>query len=227
MQDRHRLGTRERRARDRRVVWAGLLVSLGIHLTVFLGWRQTVVPLSPFAAAGPRAADPRAAQAGGLELMALREVAAVPLRPPPVPLPTAAEVEPVEFDSIPALEVGSMLADASGLGAPGIGPPGLPAGFGRGDGGAASEGRFGLVPASPRGMIIPPSNPSLKGRRIEVWVFVDAEGRVVADSTRLQPPTSDGGFNQRLIREAADWVFEPARKGGEAVASWFPYTIGM
>jgi hypothetical protein len=49
----------------------------------------------------------------------------------------------------------------------------------------------------------------------------------VADSTRLNPPTSDRGFNRRLIEEAAEWVFHPARRNNQAVAAWFPYTISM
>ena len=76
-------------------------------------------------------------------------------------------------------------------------------------------------------MIIPPANKSLKGERVQVWVFVSEDGRVVADSTRLRPPTSDRDFNERLIREAAEWIFEPGRKGGKPVATWFPYTISM
>lgn len=74
---------------------------------------------------------------------------------------------------------------------------------------------------------MPPANDKLKGREVEVWVFVDERGRVVPDSTRLEPPTSDRDFNRRLIREASQWVFEPARQGGKPVASWFPYTISM
>ena len=84
-----------------------------------------------------------------------------------------------------------------------------------------------MVPPSPRGMIIPPTNDRLRGRQVEVWVFVDATGQVVADSTRLNPPTSDRGFNRRLIQEAAEWVFNPAMQGGQPVAAWFPYTISM
>jgi hypothetical protein len=58
-----------------------------------------------------------------------------------------------------------------------------------------------------------------------VWVFVDERGRVVSDSTRLEPPTSDRDFNQRLIHSAAEWTFRPALRGGNLVASWFPYTL--
>jgi hypothetical protein len=56
-------------------------------------------------------------------------------------------------------------------------------------------------------------------------VWVDETGRVVPDSTRLDPPTSDRSLNRRLIAEAADWVFEPARQGGQPVATWFDYRV--
>ena len=76
-------------------------------------------------------------------------------------------------------------------------------------------------------MIIPPTNRALRGTTVQVWVFVDERGSVVADSTRLDPPTRSRDFNRQLIREAAEWVFRPARKEGQAVASWYPYTISM
>ena len=76
-------------------------------------------------------------------------------------------------------------------------------------------------------MIIPPRNRDLRDTEVQVWVFVDENGLVVSDSTRLDPPTRDSSFNQRLIREASDWVFQPAQQEGKAVSSWFPYRIRM
>jgi hypothetical protein len=213
---------KERRRRERKVWSTALLASVLVHLVLFIGWRMTPIPLSPFAAAGPRAGDDRAA-AGSMQAL---NVSTPPVRriiPPPTPLAVAIEVEPVEFDMEPEIDPSSVFGEAPGAGE----APGLEDGTGKGDGGNAAEGRFRLNPPQPRGMIIPPANKSLKGTTVEVWVFVDARGRVVADSTRLNPPTGDKGFNQRLIREASEWVFRPATKGGEAVASWFPYQISM
>jgi len=105
--------------------------------------------------------------------------------------------------------------------------PGRAEGTGQGDGGTADEGLFRLMPPTPRGMIMPPTNQALRGKQVEVWVFVGEDGRVVPDSTYLRPPTEDRGFNERLLREAAEWVFRPATKGGRPVAAWFPYTISM
>ncbi len=220
--DEHQLEARDRRRRERKVWRRALLVSVLFHLVLFFGWRGTVIPVSPFAAAGPRAGDNRAAK-GTMQALNMSVPASRPIRRPPVPLAVSIEVEPVEFDSMPSLDPASVMGDGPGD----EGPPGLETGTGRGDGGNAEEGLFRVLPPTPRGMIIPPSNQSLKGTTVEVWVFVDDRGRVVADSTRLNPPTRDRGFNQRLIREAAEWVFRPATKAGEAVASWFPYTISM
>lgn len=212
----------ERRAFDRKLRRNALLVSLVLHVLVFVLWRTDGPLISPFAAAGPRAGDNRAA-GGALQALAIRIPPPRPIVPPRIPLPTLNPVELQELE--PELDdlVSDVLGDQPG---DTPGPPGLD-GDGKGDGGTAEEGLFRLVPPSPRGMIMPPANDKLRGKEVEVWVFVDERGRVVADSTRLQPPTSDRDFNRRLIMEAAQWIFEPARKGGEAVASWFPYTISM
>jgi hypothetical protein len=190
---------------------------------IFVSWHSEGPLLSPFAAAGPRSGDNLAA-GGSMQAMNLRTPPPVPIKPPPVPLPTLTPPEPIEFDTESEVDPSDILGERPGEGEQNRG---LEDGTGEGDGGTAEEGLFRLVPPSPRGMIMPPSNSALKGREIEVWVFVNAQGQVVADSTRLRPPTSDDDFNRQLLREAAQWVFEPARKGGEAVAAWFPYTISM
>jgi hypothetical protein len=222
MTEQHDITARDRRRRERTIWRTGLLVSALAHLLIFLAWRGNVIPPSPFAAAGPRAGDNRAA-AGSLQAMNLRTPPPVPVVPPLVPIPTEVEIEPVEVEEEVQLDPASILGDDPGLGD----APGLETGTGRGDGGNADQGLYRLEPASPRGMIIPPANRDLRGTEVQVWVFVDEVGRVVADSTRLEPPTRDRDFNRRLIREAAEWVFRPARQEGRAVASWFPYRISM
>ena len=218
----HHLSNEERRERERRIWRNALLVSLLFHLVIFVGWRGTVIPMSPFAAAGPKSGDTRAA-GGAMQSVNIPNPPTRPIVPPPVPLEVTVEVEPVEFEPEPSFDPSSVLGDAPSD-AEG---PGIEDGTGAGDGGDADEGLNRLRPPSPRGMIIPPSNKNLKGTTVEVWVFVDPAGRVVPDSTRLDPPTKDRGFNERLIREAAEWVFRPAMRAGEAVASWFPYQISM
>lgn len=218
----HDESAEQRRARERKVWSIALLVSVLVHLLLFIGWKMTPIPLSPFAAAGPRAGDDRAAP-GSMQAMNISTPPARRIIRPPRPLAVSVEVEPVEFDMEPEIDPASVIGDAPGVGE----GPGLEDGTGKGDGGNAAEGRYRLNPPQPRGMIIPPANKSLKGTSVEVWVFVDEKGKVVPDSTRLNPPTRDKGFNQRLIREAAEWVFRPATRGGEAVASWFPYQISM
>ena len=209
----------ERRASQDRVLRIALGVSLLFHIAIFLFWRVVPIPPSPLSAAGPRAGDFYAA-GGGMQSVNLR-VPQTRILPPRVPLISLEDI-PVEFDTEPQLDLAAMAGEAPGLS---DGPPGIEGGQGQGDGGTAAEGFFRLVPPSPRGMIMPPANKNLKGKQVEVWVFVDATGRVVPDSTRLNPPTSDGGLNRQLIREAAEWVFNPAKQNNQAVASWFPYTI--
>lgn len=218
-----RQSNRERRAQHRRVWRRAFAVSVLLHALLFLFWESDGPLLSPFAAAGPRAGDDRAA-GGSLQAMSIRTPPPVPIVPPPVPLPSVTPPEPIEFEERTELDPSEILGDRPGSSDQ---APGLEDGDGRGDGGTAEEGLFRLVPPSPRGMIMPPSNNALKGKEVEVWVFVDERGRVVADSTRLEPPTGDGDFNRQLLREAAQWVFEPARRGGQPVAAWFPYTISM
>lgn len=222
----HDLEAAERRRQDRPIWRTGLLLSLAFHLLIFLGWKGAVIPESPFSARGPRAGDYRAA-GGSMEAFNLSIPASRPLIRPPAPLAVEVEVEPVVIESDPAPDPSSVLGEAPGRGtgtgsgdATGDGP-------GRGAGGDADEGRYRLEPPTPRGMIIPPANKNLKGTTVEVWVFVNEQGRVVPDSTRLNPPTKDRSFNERLIREASEWVFRPASREGRAVASWFPYQISM
>ena len=214
---------KERRAAQDRLLRNALGISLLFHAFLFFVWQVVPIPPSPLSAAGPRAGDFRAA-GGGMQSVNLRVPPRRPIIPPRVPIITLEMTDPVEFDPEPEIDLAAMTGEAPGMSE---GPPGLEGGQGRGDGGTAEQGLFRLTPPSPRGMIIPPTNRSLRGKQVEVWVFVDARGRVVADSTRLNPPTSDGGFNRRLIAEAAEWVFNPARRDDQPVAAWFPYTISM
>ena len=210
-----------RRAQDR-LFRIALGVSLLFHISLFFWWRVVPIPPSPLSAAGPRAGDFFAA-GGGMESVNLQPAPPRPVVPPRVPV---VSVEPVEISFEPELEMDLSELTRGGAGSA-EGPPGIEGGRGRGDGGTAAEGFFRMIPPSPRGMIIPPTNKSLRGKEVEVWVFVDATGHVVPDSTRLNPPTSDRGFNRRLVEEAAEWVFNPAMRNNQPIAAWFPYTISM
>ena len=91
----------------------------------------------------------------------------------------------------------------------------------------AIEGSLSRIPATPRNIIIPSNKNDLRGKEIQVWVFVDEDGNVIADSTYLEPAGGDPDFNQHLILEAAEWLFRPATWAGEPIASWFTYRISM
>jgi hypothetical protein len=214
------VGITEKRKESERRAWRfAFLSAFVVHVMVFILWPSGGDFQSPFAAAGPRRGD-NAAAAGGLQAMTIRTPTPRPINPPLMPILTtdAIEMDPVDEEIV--LETAQILGDR-----PGEAGPGMADGEGEGDGGTAAEGLFRLLPPSPRGMIIPPSHPSLKGKRVEVWVFVDERGRVIADSTALRPPTDNRDLNARLIREASEWIFTPAKKGGRAVGAWFPYTI--
>lgn len=229
-----------------------MLASVATHVLIFALFGVGMVePPDPFSAAGPRAGDDRAAaggssgMAGAMQAIAMRIIAPeapqpVVQPPQPVPLPTEeiVEIEP-EPEVVPAAEIDAPVGPVNVLGTPatgtttgsgttsGTGPPGVEGGTGRGDGGTSDAGLFRVTPPSPRGLILPPSNrpDGIRGKEVAVWVFVTERGTVVPDSTRVLPSTGDRGFDRKLREQAAEWVFDPARKSGQAVAEWFQYTI--
>ncbi len=214
----------------------GLLVSLLAHALLFLIWQVRPLPLSPFSAAGPKANDDRAAFGGGMQAVQLSYEASAPQasQPKPVPVPDPeVEQKPVpEEKPQPKIEVSGTSVEATTVGTLGEGSagagPGRADGTGRGAGGTEGEGADrGIVPPSPRGLILPPSErpTSVRGKEIAVWVYVTREGEVVADSTRLDPGSGDRGFDRRLRDLAAEWVFHPATKAGRPVAEWFRYVL--
>ncbi|MDE2975107.1 MAG: hypothetical protein OXU64_10405 [Gemmatimonadota bacterium] len=211
---------RGRRRKERKIWGNALLASLLLHVLVFVISGRRPVPALAAAAAGPAAADPRAAR-GSMEAMSISFPPPLPLVPPAVPIPAEIEIEEVELDAEADFDLAALLGEPD-LPA----PPGL-AGDGGGDGGSASEGLGGFVGPEVRGWILPPVHKELKKGLVTVWVFVDESGRVVADSTYLDPPTGSGKLNRQLISEAADVRFHPATRYGKPVAAWDSYTIDM
>ncbi len=211
--------------------WLGLVASVAVHAALFLVFAGQRMPLSPFAAAGERQRDYQAAEGGGMEAVQLRPPDVVVVPPDPIPVPVVELTEELEPD--PEVEEVPEIALADALSVPGTRDPaterGIPDGVGRGDGGSEEEGRFRVVPPRPRGLTLPPGDRpnDVRGKEIEVWVYVSSQGRVVPDSTRLMPSSGDRRFDRRLRDHAAAWVFEAARRDGRAVAEWFRYTIIM
>lgn len=209
----------ERRRRERPIWMRALGVSLVVHALVFLVFPVQSILISPFAAAGPRAGSDRAAK-GSMQAMNMQVPPSIPIVPPPIPLPSVENIEPVEFDPEPFLEPAALSGETLGLDE----GPGLEDGTGEGDGGTTDEGLYRLVPPQPLAMFLSmPNDDGLKGREVEVWVFVDASGHVVPDSTQLRPRTPNRAYNRKLMRDAAEWVFTPAQNQGQAIASWFNY----
>lgn len=158
--------------------------------------------------------------------------------PQPVPVSTEVVVEPVEIPpEEPVLEADpgpEVVASLPGVEAPGpggnAGPatgPGNATGDGDGGGGTGDGGAARIFPPTPRGLFIPPAGrpASARGLEITVWVFVGENGRVERSTVRLEPPTSDSRYNQRLVQSVAEWVFDPAHQDGRPVPAWYPFQI--
>ncbi len=214
--------------------WA-LAISVLVHAAAFLYFDANPLPRLPLAAAGEQRGDSRAARGGGMQEVAL-EPPSAPTPPAPVQVRPVVETPDVEQpvpeevpDELPAVALVRGPRTSGGAGPlPEIGV-GAGDGSGAGGGGTASSGRSGVVPPRPRGMILPPGDrpDQVRGKEVDVWVFVAPNGHVVADSTRLDPSTGDRSFDRRLREHAAAWIFEAAKKNGRAVADWFRYTIVM
>jgi outer membrane biosynthesis protein TonB len=224
-----------RRRWDRAFFWS-LLASLILHVLLVLLFRQAMaVPDVASSAAGEEANDARAAAGGGMEVIALRvvttppvaEVTPKPPAPVPVPTPRPVEVRPREPSSAPSPVLGVEVTAGEGRGRET--GPGTETGTGRGNAGTGESGTDRMIPPSPRGLILPPSDRPgrVRGKEIAVYVFVTERGMVQADSTRLAPGSGDAKFDARLKRQAAEWVFNPAQRDGRAIAGWFQYTITL
>jgi hypothetical protein len=235
-------------SRWRRALAIGIVGTVLIHLLVLLAFRETViVPRETSSAAGPPRGDIRPAGGGsGLTMVEVRpeRPAAEPIveeTPVPVPVPEPIEVVVPEEREEPAPEpdltpepVVIGAPSAPGAGGPGDGGqggssdgPAAGDGDGLGGGGDGSDGPSAIIPPTPRGLFIPPPGrpSSARGQEITVWVFVTEAGRVDRNTVRLEPPTSDSRYNQRLIQSVSEWVFDPARQDGRAVSTWYPFQI--
>lgn len=230
------LSNLERRRRDRKMWRTAFLASVLFHILIFLVGPQVSIPESPFAAAGPRAMDDEAAQ-GSMQMLSLSSAPPDAAIPPPAPIPDIEEppIEEIEIepDAAPEIELEEIEIPLPGVGQSAgddvadDGDAGLPEATGQGDGGTTDEGLFRLVAPVPRATFIPPTPPSnLRDVEVEIWLFVNDEGRVVPDSTRLDPPTSNRRYNDELKASANQWVFRPAQQGEESVASWWSYRVG-
>ncbi|MDE2764712.1 MAG: energy transducer TonB [Gemmatimonadota bacterium] len=210
---------RDRRREERKIWKSALLGSLLFHVLLFVGSGRRSIPPLPESSSGPNEGDLRAAR-GGVQTMRISIPPPRPITPPALPLPTEIEVEEFDLDTEVDFDLAALLGDP---GPPG--PPGLE-GEGEGDGGTGENGQMNTDP-KPRGLIPPPMDKRLRNVTVTVWVFINESGRVVADSTRLDPPTKNRKLNRKLIEEAAEWRFIPGTRNGQPVAAWTRYTIGM
>jgi hypothetical protein len=215
----HDLDVTTRRRREKWVWRSALGGSVIVHLLVLLlGGRSTL--LFPGIPAGPDAGDDRAA-AGGLQAVNMVIPPPRPIERPFIPIPVEIDIELVEFDMDQAFDESAFIGEL-----PGPGEVGTETGDGAGNGGTDGEGSGHNPMPVPR-MIIPvvETPRGLRDFDLTVWVFVNELGEVVSDSTWLQPPSPDRRYNERLVSEAADWSFRPARKNGVPVAAWFSWVV--
>lgn len=225
------LPNERRRTRERRIWARALVLSALAHALVFL--LLSVSEHDPLEDPGAAGADTQDEEPldGGLQTVSLSEAPEEVTYPDGIPVPVPDLPEPPDLDPEPQVEPTELADGFDGLwDRPGddVGDADAGAdGDGSGAGGSGGGGLERTVPPSPRGLIVPPSNPDLDGATVRVRVFVTEAGEVVPDSTILVPPTQDDGFNDRLRDEAASWQFEPARRHGEPVAEWFTYEVSM
>jgi outer membrane biosynthesis protein TonB len=211
-----------------------LVVAVVLHLMLVLLFRAAIpIPEVPRSAAGPDTGDDQAAKGGGSELIAYTVALPPPTEVPviPVPVPVPSEIpqprveQPPTPPQAPSATPGQVASAGEGRGQDT--GPGTDRGTGTGGGGTDEDGSSRVIAPSPRGLILPPSDrpARVRGNTVSVYVFVTERGSVVSDSTRIAPSSGDSRFDTRLKRQAAEWVFNPARRNGQAVAEWFRYEI--
>jgi len=229
----HDQDTESRRRRDRRLLRFALLFSLVFHILILLFGPIGGIPLDSNAA-GPNRGNSQAAR-GDMEVLTLSSAPPRPITPPVVPVLTLDPITPipVEFVPIPPPELPPVPSVATGVGTTQGNDPtqsagaGLPTGTGGGNAGDAAAGTARATTPVPVSIIFPEPDRALRGRSMLVHVFVNELGQVVADSTRLSPPTADARFNQQVLRNAATWRFRPARQNNVPVSAWYSYNITM
>lgn len=222
-----------RKRRDRRRMRFALLASLAFHILLLLFSPFAEIP-GPGVAAGPLRGDTRAAR-GELDVISMSSAPPSVIVPPRPPVITLDAITPVPVEFVPTLELDlpPVPSSTSGAGTTTGDDPaqsagaGVPSGSGRGNAGNAVAGNNRATAPVPLSIFPPESNDALRGRSMQVRVYVNEQGQVVPDSTRLSPPTSNENFNRQVLQNASTWRFRPARQNNAPVGAWFTYDIGM
>ncbi len=151
--------------------------------------------------------------------------------PPTVTLPVVTTpVIPLDLARIdvPQPQANAATGPATGLG-PGTGG-GQGAGQGPGIGNAVGPGTGGdagyILQASPRWLIIPPTNApaGVKGHALRVEFWLTADGRVTR--VDVQPRIADAGYRRDFNERMMGYLFNPATtRDGQPVASTYVITL--
>jgi len=232
-QNSHDEGRESRNRRDRRLLRFALLFSLAFHILILLFGPIGKVDLLSNSA-GPNRGDTQAAR-GEMSVISMSSAPPAVITPPVRPVLTLDAITPipVQFVETPPMELPPIPVLSSGFGTTQGDDPaqsagaGLPTGRGAGNAGTAAAGTARISPPVPLSVFPPESNAALRGRSMRVHVYVNEQGQVVSDSTRLTPPTTSTSFNQQVLQNAASWRFRPARENDAPVAAWWFYDIGM
>jgi len=205
--------------RFRRALWAGLAISVLVHVALALAWR------GPAAGPGPavyqdRGELPAAPRPDALHAVAVASEPPPTSRVPPPPAPVRAEeVRVAAPEAARDATLHRVELDPSGRGSPGWPGEGDP-----GSGGGEGSGQA-VEPPVPRSVLPEWSPPgSVRGERITVRVFVNAHGHP-AGPVELDPPTSSDEFNRRLVKKVRRMEFQPARGPEGPVAAWAELTF--
>ena len=213
---------KHRQSQDKLTWRKGFVYSVLLHLIVIIGWNGDVIPQTMLTASGSRSSS-GSAVTGSLQVIILRTLPSLGIIQPPRPVEVEIGMQPVEWKDQFEQELGKGFKAVS----PFALEPAGDTNTGAGDEGNAERGVDRLRPASPIRLTLPLAVSDLRGTQLKVRVFVDEKGRVVPDSTRLDPPSQNRLYEQLLIGEATEWTFRPGSFRGRPVSSWFFYTLKM
>ncbi len=214
----------------------GTIVSLVIHgaiVAVFL-WQSAVY-------LGEGGGGPGARGGGGGRGHMRAQFFTVPAYAAPqpqvdMPIPTAYAIPVMTTPVIPIdlarIEVPRPQTTGPTGPATGVGP-GTGGGQGSGQGpgignavGPGTGGDAGYIPASPRWLILTPTDPpaTVKGHKLRVQFWVTADGHVTRVET--QPQIADAGYRRNFMERMMGYLFNPATtRDGQPVASVFTITV--
>lgn len=227
----HQQSVRSRRRGFRRLLVRALAVSVLLHASVLILW--PVEPPPPPGTGEPAGAAPSPAPPPDEAMRAVEVEVARPA------VESGEQEGPPAASRLPGTEASAVREPVSSpavlslerVAAGGAGPNRLAlasAGEGVSSGGerTGSSGEPGRIsPPVPRSLLPQWDPPSeVRGTRVTVRVEVARDGRPTGQ-VRLEPPTENEDFNQRLRQTLTSLRYRPATRAGEPVEAWAEITF--